>query len=318
MERRRFVALAGSVLALPGRSFAQRMYRLGAIGMGDREGSLQSLEPFLRVLAGSGFVAGKNLELDLRIAKGEHDLSQTAASLVQARPDVIFAPSPAIALAARKATASIPIVAVLGTDPVALGLAASYAAPGGNVTGVALLAIETGHKRLEILKEAFPATRRVRYLTQKDALRFAEEAKPQAAKLGMAIDPYSFETVADLQAFFARPLEHDESIHVGTSALTYIYRDQIVALANSSRARIIYPFIECAQAGGLIAYAGDLRYAMTRAMHLVAQILKGANPATLAFEQVTRISLAINVKTARALGIAIPQPLLLRADQVID
>ena len=320
--RRRHLGLLGGLLAaasgflLPA-SAQQRLYRLGILGIGDAEGVRRILPPFLGMLGKAGFVEGRNLEVIIRAGPSETvPLEPAAVQLVRDAPDVILVASAPGALALKKVTATVPIVAVVGFDPVAGGLVASLARPGGNVTGVTLLSVETGNKRVELIKEAFPGVRRVHYLNQKGNMHFNDEV--HARQLGLTHEPLVVESSADLEAFFARPLGRDEAINVATSQLNFVLRETIVALANRARAQIVYPFVECVDIGGLVAYAGDLGFAMARAMDMVARIFRGEKPAQIAFEQATRVVLAVNLKTAKQIGVSIPQSVLLRADRVIQ
>jgi putative tryptophan/tyrosine transport system substrate-binding protein len=321
--RRRVLGVIGGSLAaaggFPSSLLAQqagRVHRLGIFGIGASDDVRRAVQPFLGLLAKAGFAEGKNLEVVIKAgASDSAPPDPVAAELVAAKPDAILVASPAV-IALKRHTATIPIVAVIGFDPVAAGLVASLAHPGGNVTGVSLLSVETGDKRVELIKEAFPGVRRVHYLNQKGNMHFNHEA--HARRLGLSHEPLPIESAADLDAFFARPLGRDEAIHVATSQLNFVLREAIVAHANRARAQIVYPFVECVAAGGLIAYAGDLGFAMARAMNIVARIFSGADPAGIAFEQATRVVLVVNLRTARQIGIAIPQSVLLRADRVIE
>lgn len=329
MERRQFVGWAGRAialsalsLALPALSLAQqpdRVYRLGVMGFGELDAVRKTLNPFLGVLAQAGFTEGKNLQIELRVAPSESlPLDAVAAELVAAKPDAIFVPSNPGAAALKRATSAIPIVLVTGADPVALGLIQSFARPGGNLTGVTSLSIEAGSKQVELIKEAFPATRRIHYFTQKANMHLNEARRRHAQKLGMAHDLVVVENAQDLDTFFTKAPGPGEVISVGLSQMNFAMREAIVARANAARIPAIYAFLEAVEAGGLIAYAADLRDVVGRAMQMVARILKGARPAEIPFEQATRVSLVINQKTARALGITIPQVVLLRANRVIE
>lgn len=323
-SRRRVLGVMGSAVAaacgFPSPVFSQqpgRVYRFGILGIGDIEGVRRNLPPFLGLLAKAGFVEGKNLEVVIRAAPSESvPLDATAAQLARDDPDVILVASAPGALALKRASAVIPVVAVVGFDPVAGGLVSSLSHPGGNVTGVTLLSVETGNKRVELIKEAFPGVRRIHYLNQKGNMHFNDEV--HARKLGLTHEPLAIESARDLEAFFARPLGRDEAVNVATSQLNFVLRETMVAHANRARAQIVYPFVECVAIGGLVAYAGDLGFAMARAMSMVARILNGADPAQIAFEQATRVVLAVNLRTARQVGIAIPRSILIRADQVIE
>lgn len=329
MERRQFVGWAGKAIALsalslvlPALSLAQqpdRVYRLGVMGFGELDAVRKTLKPFLGVLAQAGFTEGKNLQIELRVAPSESlPLDAAAAELVAAKPDAMFVASNPGAAALKRATSAIPIVLVTGADPVGLGLIQSFAHPGGNLTGVTSLSTEAGNKRVELVKEAFPGTRRIHYFNQKSNMRFNEEHRRHAQKLGMAHEFAVVENAHDLDTFFTRAFGPGEVISVGLSQTNFAMREAIVARASAARVPAIYPFLEAAEAGGLIAYSADLRDVVGRAMQMVARILKGARPADIPFEQATRVSLVINQKTARALGITIPQVVLLRADRVIE
>lgn len=329
MERRQFVGWAGRVLALstlslalPALSLAQqsgRVYTLGVMAFGELGTVRKMLNPFLGVLSQAGFAEGRNLRIELRVALSEsHPLDAVAADLVAAKPDAIMVPSNPGAAALKRATSAIPIVLVTGSDPVALGLIQSFARPGGNLTGVTSLSIEVGNKRVELIKEAFPATSRIHYFNQKGNMHFNEEPRRHAQKLGMAHDPVVVENTQDLDTFFTKVSGPGDVINVGLSQMNFVMQEAIVARANAARVPAIYPFLEAADAGGLIAYAADLRDVVGRAMQMLARILNGARPAEIPFEQTTRVSLVINQKTARALGITIPQAVLLRADRVIE
>ncbi len=320
MKRRGVLALAGAAAFAPRWALAQqagRSYKLGVLGFGERAAMLRTLAPFLAVLAKAGFAEGRNLVVDLHMAASDSlPLESMVADVIAAGPDVIFVASTTGVWAVKRATQSIPVVALIGFDPVKAGLIASFARPGGNITGVTMQSIETGSKRIEILKEAFPETRRVHYLNQKANLHFIENDLPHAKRLGIEMQPAVVESREDLEAFFNRPFRA-EGVSVATSQLNYALREPMIAAANKARVPIVYPFVECAYAGGLIAYAADLRIATVRVMSLVAQVLGGANPGELAFEQSTRISLFVNMKTAQALQMRIPDSVLLRADEVI-
>jgi putative ABC transport system substrate-binding protein len=321
MRRREFVAMTAGALAasLVHAQQPGRVYRLGVMGFGEREAVRRSFELLLPALAQAGFIEGRNLVVDLHVAASESQpLEALAAQLAAENFDALFVASHPGAAAVKRATTRIPIVALLGSDPVAAGLVASLARPGGNLTGVTLLAIETGNKRLEVVKEIFPATRRVYWLTQRVNAHFVDEAKPHAARIGITVEPLLLENLREMEAFFAKPLGRDESIIVATTQVNFVNRAAIAALANRARAQAVYSFLESAEAGGLVAYAGDIRDAMVRTMRILARILKGANPAELPFEQATRVSMVINLKTARALGFTFPQAVLLRADRVIE
>jgi putative ABC transport system substrate-binding protein len=321
MDRRRFVTLIGGALAAPLARAQQpaRVQRLGIMGAGPQEGVRRSFEPFLPFLAQAGFVEGKNLQVEIHTTPTESAPQDAlAAQLAAAKLDVILVVTHSGALALRKAVTTTPVVVVTGADPVAAGLVPSLARPGGNITGVTILSIEVGNKRIELIKEAFPGTRRIHYLNQRGNMHFNEEPQRHAKSLGMSHEPVVIEGGRDLELFFGQKFGAGEFGHVGLSQTNYVLRGAIIEHASRARLPVVYPFIECADEGGLIAYASDLRVGVTRAMQFVVRILKGEAPADIPFEQAMRIVLAVNLKTARALGVKIPQPVLLRADRVIE
>lgn len=321
-SRRRMLLAAGAGLCLPWVCSAQqagRVYRLGLFGFGAREGVIASFEPLLLLLAKSGFVRGSNLEVIYRIAPSDSVPLETAATeLAASKLDAVVVPSPEGALALKKATSTLPIVALVGVDPVAEGLVSNLARPGGNITGVAVLAIETGNKRLELLKEVFPSARRVYWLTNGANMRYIELARPHASKLGLTLVPSLVEGQKDVEVFFARSFAADEAVHVGTSQINFALCERIAQLANRSRVRAVYPFAQCVDAGGLIAYASDFGAAIERIEHIVVQILNGTKPGEVPFEQAMHVNTIVNMKTARALGIAIPRAVLLRAQRIVE
>ena len=320
-RRRRLLLALGlaSLAPLCAAQQAPRMHRLGLFGFGSREATIRSFDPLLQLLAKSGFVVGKNLEVVYSIAASDSEpLGALATELAASRLNAILVTSVTGALALKRATQTTPVIALIGSDPVAEGLIASTARPGANITGVTILSIETGNKRVELLKEMFPATRRVYWLTNAANMRYIEQSKPHAKTLGMELVPLPVEGPQDLESFFARPMRKDEAIHVGTSQPNFVMCKQIVALANQARAPIVYPFPECAQAGGLVSYASDFGVAVVRSAALLVQVLKGANPAEIPFEQAMHVNTVVNLKTARALGITVPRSVLIRAAQVIE
>ncbi len=321
-RRRRLTLAIAALLAAPYGATAQqpgRVYRMGFLAFGERAVVTRNLRPFLDALAKAGFEDGRNLVVELRVVATESEpLDDVARELAALHLDVVFIPSPNGAKAMRRATAETPIVALLGSDPVADGLAVSLARPGGNVTGVNVLAIDTNQKRLELLSELYPGKRQIGYLTQKANLRFVEETRPLAQKLGLSLEPITFETIDELEARFPKTAPNAMAILVGGTPVNFVCREAIVRLANRARIAIVYPSVEYAEAGGLISYGGDLPFAIGRAMQIVVLVLKGGKPSEIPFEQATRINLTVNRKTAAAIGMQIPQGILLRADRLIE
>jgi ABC-type uncharacterized transport system substrate-binding protein len=281
---------------------------------------IQSFREGLRDL---GYVEGQNIAIEYRFAEGRPErLPALAAELVRLKVDVIVTGGPPAPEAAKQATGTIPIVFAVAADPVAVGLVASLAQPGGNITGLASISGEIVGKQLELLKEVVPKISRVAVLqnpsnqTQAHTLRQAEGA---ARALGVQLHIVQARTPPQIDAAFAAMRSQRAGcILVLRDPLFLSQRIQIAALAAKSRLPAMYGFREEAEAGGLMAYGTSVPLMYRRAATYVDKILKGARPADLPVEQPTKFDLVINLKTAKALGLTIPQSLLRRADEVIQ
>lgn len=327
MDRREFLGRIVGVLAatdaiVPTSARAQqpgRIYRIGWLSYVPESGAQVEIDIGLTVLARAGFVRGKNLVVEMRAGEPlQERLEAHAAELARTQLDLIFVPTATAALVMRRHTSTIPIVAMSTGDPVAEGFAASFARPGGNVTGVSGLLTDTGLKRYELLKEIFPTTRRLRFLTQKVHERWVEPARIYAAKNGMLLVPFFVESAEELESFFANSLARDEAVYVGTTAWNFMHRATIVAHANRVRAPVIYPNITYVEAGGLVTYQSDPRDGVARMADLAVRVLRGEKPADIPFEQLMRVYLVINQKTAKSVGVTFPPSVLVRADRVIE
>ena len=330
VTRRRFVLLLGAGALAPYLSFAQqtKLWRIGVLCL-DTSRSVagqSALERFPAALAKLGYREGRNLEFDWRWADGRTgDLSDLAAGLVRANVDVIVARTNDPIRAAKDATRSIPIVMLNGSFPVETGLIESFARPGGNVTGTAYVSSETIAKQMQLLKEIVPRARRVAILwTNASSTRQFEyvvrTALDRAAgSLDLRIQYFEVRRPEDI----AGALEEISSSNFdalwfqGSSVLrTRI--DQIVAALLKRKLPSIANIPLFAEKGGLVHYAPDVEEYFERTAGYVDRILKGAGPADLAVHQPTKYELVINIKTARAMGIAIPPAVLARADRVIE
>ncbi len=274
-------------------------------------------------LAELGYVEGKNLVIDFRTAGGQPDrLPGLAGELVGRRPDVIVVVSTQAVLAAKNATQAIPIVFGAVGDPVATGVVPSLARPGGNVTGVSLLNTELSGKGLQLLKEAVPAASRVAVLWNSEnplhrGIRAATEAAAPTMKVGLQfVDVRGPDDLP--KAFDAITRQRAEGLLAFPETVTLAHRKPILDFAASRRLPALYAFREMVQEGGLMCYGASLAENLRQAADYVDKILKGATPGTLPIAQPTRFELLINLKTAKALGLTMPQSLLLRADQVIQ
>ena len=324
ITRRVFVgSLAGGLLAAPLAAKAQETGKVARIGMlGGSSPPDPFVEAFKQGLRELGYVEGRNISIEYRLAEGRPDrLPGLAADLVRLKVDVIVASSQA-AVAAKQATTTIPIVMPIITDPVRLGLVASLARPGGNATGFATQNDELPGKWMELVKDTLPKVSRVAALFHPAydggvQLRAAEAA---ARSLGVRLQALKVERPDDLVTAFAEvQKKRAEALIVSSSPLFYVHRTRLVEFAAKHRLPAIYHQSEfVVPSGGLMSYGADFRDLFRRSATYVDKILKGAKPGDLPVQQPTKFELVINVKTAKALGLTIPQSLLLRADEIIQ
>jgi putative ABC transport system substrate-binding protein len=275
----------------------------------------------LAALRERGYVEGRNLVVERRYAEGQIDrLPGLARELVQLRVDVIVAVAAAAVRAAKDATTTIPVVMWGNFDPVAEGLVASLARPGGNVTGALIAAEGTlAAKRLELLKEAVPRATRIAALFHESVLQTqVQETQKAASSLGVTLVPVEVRGSDYDRAFAAMAAERPAALFVAGSTFFFRDRKQIIKLAAKHRLPAIYEWPEQAEEGGLMAYGSSLPEGYRRLAAYVDRVLKGAKPGDLPVEQPTKHEMVINLKTAKALGLAISKSLLQRADQVIE
>ncbi len=270
-----------------------------------------------------GWVEGKNISIEYRYAEGRSDrLPDLAADLVRLKVDVIVASASTDALAAQKATRAIPIVMVGGGDPVAIGLVESLARPGGNVTGLSPMTSELGGKRLELLKEMLPKLSRVAVLWNPQNVGSPlawKEIQLPARQLGVQLHSLEVRSPNDFdKAFEDATRARAGALFIMPDPMFITNLKRIAGLAAKSRLPSIFQWSEFADAGGLVTYGPDRADMFRRAAAFVDKILKGAKPGDLPIEQPTKFELVINLKTAKALGLTIPQSVLLRADEVIQ
>jgi len=331
MKRRQFITLLGGVTATsalpwPSRLCAQQaaMPLIGYLGNASPEAWTSRLQAFRRGLKEAGFVEGKNIAIEYRWSDGNYDrLPELAADLVRRRVDVIVTPgSTASALAAQAATKTIPIVFETGADPIASGLVASLNRPGGNITGVTSLNNEVGPKRLEALHEAIPSAKVVAALVNPRAGAVSErqtaELTAAASKMGLELLVLQATDDRALETAFSTVRQRAGAVIIITDAFFISRTEQLAALALKNALPSIFQNRAFAAAGGLMSYGGDPAETHTFAGLYVARILKGEKPADLAVIQGAKVELVINLKTAKSLGIELPQALLARADEVIE
>jgi putative tryptophan/tyrosine transport system substrate-binding protein len=326
MRRREFFALAGATALATGRANSHTSARVYPVGvLGGAAPMTNDSEPgaaFIGGLRQAGYVLGQNLAIESRGAMGRLDrLPALAQELIAAKVDVLVTNGFPSALAA-KATGHPTVAAAGAGDPVATGLVASLARPGGNVTGISDDAAELSTKRLGLLKELAPGLRHVAMLwNQNDlgmTLRYRASAEA-AERLGVRVqalgvrEPDDFET-----AFAAMTTDRPDAILMVSDSLMTLNRKRVLDFALAHRVPAIYEFPFLVRDGGLMSYGAGFTELFERAAALVARILKGAIPAELPFEQPTRYLFAINLKTAKAIGLDVPVMLLARADEVIE
>ncbi len=324
MDRRTFLAGTGAVLlAAPLAAEAQqaKVHRIGQLSTGNPRSTaiFQAFEQRLREL---GYVEGQNLVIEFRDAEGRIDrLHSLAAELVRLNVDVLVVATDPATHAAKEASAKIPIVMVgVNYDPVALGYIAGLARPGANVTGLFFLHRELTAKRIGLFKEMLPMVSRVAILSDPIAAEQLREVEAANRSMGLKLQalelrdlPYDFES-----AFRVAKRSRAEALLALESPSIFRARTQIVQLALKNRLPSSFAFREYVEAGGLMSYGTNFNEMWRLAAVYVDKILKGAKPADLPVEQPTKFELVINLKTAKALGLTIPQSLLLRADEVIQ
>jgi len=321
-NRRAFLSGAAALLAAPLAAEAQqvgKVYQVGVLSYLTHDELQGSLEIFREALRQQGYVVGRNVAFEVRTANGRLEaLPELAAELVRRKVDVILAIAPLAIRAARQATSTIPIVMTSG-DPAMFD---SLARPGGNVTGVTALAAELAGKQVELMKETLPKGSRFAVLRNPDQpvhVAKLKQAEDVARALAVRLVVVDARGVEDFDAAFLKiSSERVEGLIVFADGIFRSNRKKLIELASQLRLPAVYGAEGFVPAGGLVAYAPDSREAFRRAASFVDRIFKGSSPATLPVEQPTKFALAINLKTAKALGLTIPPSVLARADQVIE
>ena len=285
--------------------------------------ALQFIEAFRRGLLENGYVEGKNIVVERRYGESKTErIAEVAAELVRMKVDVIVTSSDEAIAAVKRQTQTIPIVMTASTDPVATGFVASLAHPGGNVTGLTTISPELSAKRLELLNEAVPGLSRAAIMWDPDirgGLLEYKATEEAARSLRLQLQSVEVTHADDLErAFSALTTGRAEALTIHPSSLTFDNRDRIARLALKHRLPTISGQVPFVEAGGLMAYGSSALERWRRSATFVAKILKGAKPGDLPIERPTKFDLSINQKTAKALGLTIPQTLLRRADQVIQ
>lgn len=328
-KRRQFAIVTGAVLAWPFVARAQRpakVYRVGWLANAPptTQEAKRIYSSYTQKFREFGYIEGQNLFIEWRYSEGRNErFADFAAEMVRRNVDVIVAGATPAAQSAQQATQKIPIVFYAVVDPVGAGLVASLAHPGGNITGLSMLSVEVGAKRLEFLREIIPAITRVAILwnpaNRSNHLQL-ERSKETGQKLGMRLHPVEVRDAGDLEAAFqALAREQASGVLVLDDPTLYVHQAKITALATKAHLPIIGGLPGFAEAGGLMAYGTDLTAQVSaRVVTYVDKILKGAKPGDLPVEQPMRFELIVNLKTAKILRLKVMPSLLLRADRVIE
>ena len=320
------VSLCGVLIALCGSAEAQQpknVPRIGFLSAVSPSTISARLDAFRQGLRELGYVQGKNIVIEWRSAEGKSDrLPGLAAELVRLKVDLVVSGGVATTRAAKQATVTIPIVMASDDDPVGSGFVASLARPGGNITGLSTLSPEISGKQLELLKEIVSKLSRVAIggdVTRPGIPQALREINVAADALGVQVQYLELREPKDIEtAFRAASKEHADAVLVLGSPVLLSQRRQIADVAAKSRLPAIYPRPEFVEDGGLMSYGVSFTDLFRRAATYVDKILKGAKPAELPIEQPTKFELVINLKTAKALGLTVPQSLVARADEVIE
>jgi putative ABC transport system substrate-binding protein len=336
VDRRAFIGtLAGGLLAAPLVVEAQqagKMARVGILGIGPAPSPQElaksvSTNPFWLSMRHLGWVEGQNMVVERRFGESADQLRAAAADLVRLKVDVLFVASAGLAKILQLETKTIPIVVGRADNLVAGGLVDSLARPGGNITGSQLLTDDLTPKRLELLKALVPNLSRVALLQEDVTVSAVPQTRAWseqgaaigAMTLGIELHTFIVHRPADIAAAFLGMVKNrDQAVLVGASPFVFVHRKAIIDLAAEHRIAAIYSLQVYVEPGGLMSYGVNVPEMQQRAAVYVDKILKGAKPADLPIQQPTKFDLVINLKTAKALGLTIPQSLLQRADQVIE
>ena len=326
LNRRAFIGAIGgaALIGLPGLARAQaagKMWRVGFLGLNAT--GRTNLDAFRDQMRSLGYVEGSNLAIVYRIAEGKEErLAEMATELAGLKVDAIVTVATQAALAAKRATRTIPIVMATAGDPVGTGVIASLSRPGGNATGMSNQSTELAGKRLQLLREILPRATRVAILPLKGTpltpLLIAE-FRAAAKQFGITLSVHEVNTIAALpQAFAAMQRARAQALIVPNSPFSGENRERIASMAMQQRLVTMFDVRGAIESGGLIAYGPNISELYRRAAYYLDRIFKGASPADLPVEQPSKYEMIINLKTARALGIKVPQAVLVRADEVIQ
>jgi putative ABC transport system substrate-binding protein len=325
MRRREFLTLLGGAAAWPAATAAQQraVPLVGWLNSSSLDKSLHLVKVFRQGLNDVGLIENRDVMVDYQWADGRYDrLPILATELVRRQVGVIVAGGPPAALAAKAASATIPIVFTSGLDPIRLGLVESLSRPGGNLTGMSILNVELGPKRLELLHELLPDAQVVAVLinpTYPNAESDPNELQSAARVLGLQLQMVRASTESDIELVFEKLRQFQaRSLLISNDPFLNAQGERLATLALRNGIATISQYREIAAAGMLMSYGGDIKDVYRGAGRYAGRIIKGEKPADLPVQQSTRIELVVNIKTAKALGLTVPQSILLRADEVIE
>jgi putative ABC transport system substrate-binding protein len=322
MISRRFFLASSAVLILARHAMAQpaRARRIGYLAPGVPEDRLQ-FQAFLEGLRALGYIEGQNIQIEYRSTEGRFEaLPALAEELVRLKVDVIVTPTTPVTRAVKEATTSIPIVFTDVSDPVGSGLVASFSHPGGNITGMTDMGVDLAGKRLQLLKQVVPRLKRVAALGHPADKVWApswSEAQAAAQRLRISIVPVLITTPDELKIAFADLNHRVQALLVAPQLFFSVHRRTVIELAALTKLPAIYELRAHPEAGGLMSYGPNYPALHRKAARHVDKILQGIKPADLPVEQPTEYEFVINLRTAKALGLTIPQSVLVRADEVI-
>jgi len=324
IERRKFLATLGAAAAWPLAARAQQAGKLPTIGfLGGATPSAWSplVAAFVQRLRELGWIENRNLAIEYRWAEGRSECyTEIVSEFIQLKVDVIVGSTTPAALAAKQATSVIPIVFATSNDPVGTGLVASLARPGGNVTGLSNQLPDTASKRLELLREVVPGLRglAILYVGTPGAVLDMREVQATARMLGLEALTFEIRRAEDITPSFEALKGRVDALYVTPDPILNTNRIRITTLALEARLPTMHGFREYVESGGLMSYGPNLRDLFRRSANLVDKILRGTKPGDIPVEQPTKFDLVVNLTTAKAIGITIPESFLLRADEVIE
>ena len=323
MKRRAFITLLGGATVWPLAARAQQAGKLPTIGFLGTDAAVFSpwTAAFAERLRALGWIDGRTITIEYRWAEGRPErYAEIAAEFVRLKVDVIVANGDAVPRV-KQATSVIPIVFPIATDPVGTGLVASLVRPGGNVTGLSIQSTDLAGKRLELLREVVPNLHRLAIMANvgdSQAVLEVGEAQAAARTLGLEVAPLEIRRAQDIAAAFASLKPQADALYVVTESLIAANRTRVITLALSARLPTIFNNRVHVQAGGLMSFGPNFSDLFRRAAELVDKILRGTKPSDIPVEQPTKFELVLNLTTAKAIGLTIPEAFLLRADEVIE